>query len=61
METDPVCHMPVEKRAAAVKVVYLGKTHYFCSPACHKAFTADPQRYVRNVTADTGGSAERRV
>jgi YHS domain-containing protein len=36
MATDPVCKMEVEP----AKADYAGQMHYFCSPACHKAFTA---------------------
>jgi YHS domain-containing protein len=47
METDPVCGMQVETTVAAPKAEYLGTTYYFCSAACHKAFSAEPQRYAK--------------
>ena len=46
METDPVCKMKVEPERAAAKASYQGKTYYFCSPSCHKTFTAHPEKYV---------------
>ena len=46
MATDPVCKMNVEPAKAAAKVDYAGQTYYFCSDACHKAFSADPQKYA---------------
>jgi YHS domain-containing protein len=62
METDPVCGMQVEKTAAAAKAEYLGATYYFCSAACHKAFTVSPERYARAAapTSAPGGGAKRR-
>jgi YHS domain-containing protein len=52
MATDPVCGMKVQETQAAAKVVYQGSTFYFCSGACHKAFMANPTKYIR-----TGGAA----
>jgi len=46
METDPVCKMKLEPERAAAKASYQGKTYYFCSPSCHKTFTAHPEKYV---------------
>ncbi len=42
MTIDPVCKMNVEP----AKAEYAGQTYYFCSAACHKAFTAEPQKYA---------------
>jgi YHS domain-containing protein len=41
--TDPVCGMSVD-RAKAVQVKQAGKTSYFCSEHCARAFTADTSR-----------------
>lgn len=46
MAIDPVCKMKVEPENAAAKADYAGQVYYFCSAACHKAFTADPQKYT---------------
>jgi YHS domain-containing protein len=43
--------MDVDPAKAAAKVEYAGQVYYFCSSACHKAFTADLQKYA--------GSAQR--
>ena len=47
MAKDPVCKKDVNPTEAAARVEYLGKTYYFCTSACHKAFRADPARYLR--------------
>jgi Cu+-exporting ATPase len=44
MVTDPVCGMNSEEAAGTIE--YDGKMYYFCSQACHYAFTADPTSYV---------------
>ncbi len=36
------------------KADYAGQTYYFCSPACHKAFTAEPQKYAVGVPRGGG-------
>ncbi len=43
---DPVCKMQVEEKKAAAKVEHMGKTYYFCSEGCKRAFEKDPQRYI---------------
>ncbi len=45
MATDPVCKMTVEPHKAAAKVEHRGMTYYFCSQACHKEFSAHPEKY----------------
>jgi YHS domain-containing protein len=55
---DPVCGMTVDPARAAGSEVFAGKTYWFCSPACVKAFRADPGKYVagpRESQAKTGG------
>lgn len=54
MMIDPVCKMQVDPAKAAAKVEYAGQTYYFCSDACHKAFTDAPQQYTG--AAPHGGS-----
>jgi len=60
MEKDPVCGMQVEKERAAEKVTYLDSTYYFCSSGCHKAFTAEPEKYAKAAASGSGpgGSAK---
>ncbi len=43
--TDPVCGMSVEPADAASRE-HEGRTYYFCSAHCAKAFDADPARYA---------------
>ena len=47
--TDPVCGMAVDPATARRTSEYEGTTYYFCSPACKKAFDADPARYLGGV------------
>ena len=46
MEKDPVCGMSVDPKSAAGKSDYQGKTYYFCSAGCKKAFDSNPEKYV---------------
>jgi len=46
MATDPVCKMSVEPEKAAAKAEHAGQVYYFCSDTCHKAFSADPEKYI---------------
>ncbi len=55
MATDPVCKMEVDPAKAAAQAQYAGRTYYFCSQSCHKAFTAEPRRYAGG--APGGGHA----
>lgn len=43
---DPVCDMDVAPESAAGKSEYKGKTYYFCSLGCKKAFDANPEKYL---------------
>lgn len=56
MTTDPVCGMKVDEAKAAAKAEHQGKTYYFCSNGCHKAFTADPAKYAKATSG--GGRSE---
>ena len=42
---DPVCGMEIEPTDAVAQLEYLGKTVYFCSAGCRKAFDKEPGRY----------------
>jgi YHS domain-containing protein len=46
MFKDPVCGMDVDPKTAAGKSDYQGKTYYFCSSGCKKAFDKEPQKYA---------------
>jgi YHS domain-containing protein len=46
MAKDPVCGMQVDEKTAAGKSTYQGKTYYFCSAGCKKAFDEDPAKYA---------------
>ncbi len=43
---DPVCGMQLS-RAGSITAEHEGKPYYFCSPACQRLFTADPERFLR--------------
>jgi YHS domain-containing protein len=43
---DPVCHMTVERGAAAATRRHGGTTYSFCSPVCAEAFERAPERYL---------------
>ncbi len=36
--------MQVEEKKAAAKVEHMGKTYYFCSESCKRAFEKDPHK-----------------
>ncbi len=43
---DPVCRMQVKPDDAPAKLPFEGKTHFFCSFECAKAFAENPDRYL---------------
>lgn len=43
---DVVCGMEIDPRNAAARMDYHDMSYYFCSPACHGKFMADPERYA---------------
>ena len=46
MAKDPICKMSVDEGKAEYTSTYKGKTYYFCSPACKKAFDQNPEKYA---------------
>jgi YHS domain-containing protein len=46
MVKDLVCGMDIDSKTAAGKSDYQGKTYYFCSQGCKKAFDKEPQKYA---------------
>jgi Cu+-exporting ATPase len=55
MEKDPVCGMSVDPKNAFGKSDYQGKTYYFCSAGCKKAFDKEPAKYVGSHDAGHSG------
>jgi multidrug efflux pump subunit AcrA (membrane-fusion protein)/YHS domain-containing protein len=54
-EKDPVCGMDVDPKAPnAIQVQHEGKTYYFCSGQCKKAFEADASKYAHSVAGKRG-------
>lgn len=49
MAIDPVCKMSVESDKAAARAEHDGQVYYFCSDICHKAFSADPNKYTSGL------------
>ncbi len=44
---DPVCGMAIDPANARATAEHGGKTYYFCNEDCHKAFLADPAKFVK--------------
>lgn len=38
--------MQVDEKTAAGRVEHQGRTYYFCSPGCQKAFEKTPDRFL---------------
>lgn len=53
MSKDPVCGMLIDERVAAGKSEYRGRTYYFCSTSCKKAFDKEPHVYVGQRTTES--------
>jgi YHS domain-containing protein len=45
-QIDPICGMTVDSASAAAKREYAGKTFYFCSTGCAKAFDLKPEAFI---------------
>ena len=54
MVKDPVCGMDIDPKTAAGKSDYQGRTYYFCSVGCKKAFDQEPQKYVKAESGHSG-------
>jgi xanthine dehydrogenase accessory factor len=48
---NPVCGIPVDKTAPKHVVEYRGETVYFCCDGCKVKFDAEPDKYLKTVTA----------
>ncbi len=55
MARDPVCGMEVDEKTAPAKSEHMGKTYYFCAPACKKAFDEDPAKYTEGGGHEMAG------
>lgn len=53
---DPVCGMTVDAERTPHRSEYQGKTYYFCSAGCKKAFDDKPAAYAG--TPDAGPASE---
>ncbi len=60
MTTDPVCKMQIEEKQAVAKTEYQGVTYYFCSTACHRTFSAQPEKYAQPKEAPPAGGGQHR-
>jgi len=50
---DPVCGMTVDVDHAKFISSHAGKTYYFCSEACQKAFNKEPAKYAASASEDS--------
>ncbi len=55
MAKDPVCGMEVDEKSAPAKSEHMGKTYYFCAPACKKAFDENPAKYTEGGGHEMAG------
>jgi YHS domain-containing protein len=55
MARDPVCGMAVDEKSASAKSEHMGKTYYFCSPGCKKAFDENPAKYIGGGAHEMAG------
>jgi len=46
MQKDPVCGMSVDTNKPQETSSYMGKTYYFCSMECKKAFDERPAQFA---------------
>jgi YHS domain-containing protein len=46
LETDLVCDMKVDPKTS-LQTTYQGKVYYFCAPSCRRAFTKDPEQFIK--------------
>ena len=47
---DPVCHTPVDRRAAAGRLRYRSTEYWFCSLTCAAAFASNPAWHAAETT-----------
>lgn len=61
MAKDVVCGMEVDEESAAGKTEYQGKTYYFCSPGCKRAFDKNLKRFVTKPPTRTSNDDNRNM
>ena len=55
---DPICGMSVDT-SKGLRTEYRGKSYFFCSPHCQKAFETEPDKYV--AEGERGGKVLSRL
>lgn len=58
--TDPVRGVRFDMERATAMAEHDGWGHFFCWRACHRLFTADPERYVTIRVLATASAAQHR-
>ncbi len=61
MTKDLVCGMEVDEKTAVAKSEHMGKTYYFCSLGCKKAFDEDPAKYTGGGGPETAGQGSHQM
>jgi YHS domain-containing protein len=46
MAIDPVCNMNIDEKDVIYQSEFRGKTYYFCSDGCKKAFIENPEKFM---------------
>ena len=52
---DPVCRMRVDRYATPHRVVFDGRTYFFCTAGCKDEFETKPAHYARQAHGTRGG------
>lgn len=52
MVKDPVCGMEVDPKKSDWVAEYGGKTYYFCSEGCMRAFNTHPSKYLERNSSN---------
>ena len=54
---DPICKMEVDtENPPGGQSEHQGTTFYFCAPGCKVAFDKEPEKYLNEDEAESGGS-----
>lgn len=59
MNIDPVCGMEVDEKESSVSQFYKGRAYFFCSEACFRSFSADPEKYASEAEAKAREGGEK--
>jgi len=52
---DPICHMKVDPSKTDIVVTHQGRSYYFCSEACRKAFAKNTHKHLEPKLAKLKG------